>query len=212
MHEIAFVDSDFLVPAAVYIGNKLRHPLRLYADPSGKICCLVCETSIELGGVRSVLDTVVKWTVANNFREVILLGGISSDYSNSNIIGSKRQPIVLPSDGKVEDSSYIEYINKSEGLSSYAVIGGPLGGLVTTCLSKGMPCKVILIRTLKDIADAEGVSILIEWLNKNLESLFKVSVAPLKEKAKDLNDQVEKIIKSVENPPADGAEKDRMYG
>jgi len=211
MHQIAFVDSDFLMPAAVYVGRKLRHPFRLYANKTGEICCLICDTLISATGIRSVLDTVVKWTVSNNFKEIILLCGITSENSSPDIINSDRKPLVLSGDSNVADVSYFDQLDKSEGLSKLALIGGPPGGLISSCLSNGMPCKVILVQTLKGIADPEGVSILLEWLNKNLDSSFNVSVSPLKEKGKEIKLQLEKMIKSLENVSAEETEKKRMY-
>jgi uncharacterized protein len=31
MHQIAYVDSDFITPGVMYIGGRLRHPFRIYA-------------------------------------------------------------------------------------------------------------------------------------------------------------------------------------
>jgi uncharacterized protein len=211
MHQIAFVDSDFLMPAAVYVGHKLRHPFRLYANKTGGICCLICDTLISATGIRSVLDTIVKWTVSNNFKEIILLCGITSEHNSPDIINSNRKPLILSGDSDVEDVGYFEQLEKSEGLSKLALIGGPPGGLISSCLTNGVQFKAILIQTIKGIVDPEGVSILLEWLNKNLDSSFNVSVSPLKQKGKEIKLQLEKMMKSLENVRAEETEKERMY-
>lgn len=147
---------------------------------------------------------------ANKFKEIILAGGAVSDLSNGDkIIDSGRKPIVLSGDGKTEGNSYMEHISKNEESSKLAFLSGTLGGFVSSCLSNGMPCKVLLIQTLSGIADPEGVSILIEWLNKNLDSSFKVGVAPLKEKAKEIKLRLQETVKSIEN--AKETEKERIY-
>lgn len=211
MHQIAFVDSDFLMPSAVYVGNKLRHPFRLYAEKTGHICCLVCEAPIIATGIHAVSDTIVRWTVGNKFKEIILVGGFVTGFEG-NVIDSDRKPLILSGDGSTDDNSYLEHVSQTEGPSGLALIVGAPGGLISACLSSGMPCKVLLIPTISGIADPEGVSILIEWLNKNLDSSFNVGVAPLKEKAKEIQLQLHGLIKSLQNAHrGEEVEKGRMY-
>lgn len=59
MHQIAYVDSDFIVPGVIYIGGKLRHPFRIYANDEATACVLVCDAPVILSGIRSVLNAVV---------------------------------------------------------------------------------------------------------------------------------------------------------
>ncbi len=54
MHQIAFVDSEFIIPGIIYIGGKLRHPFRIYADNDGKICIILCDIPIIRTGIHSV--------------------------------------------------------------------------------------------------------------------------------------------------------------
>ena len=61
MHQISYVESEFIMPAVIYIGGNLRHPFRIYANDVGNVCVLVCEIPIMSVGVYSVLNTVVKW-------------------------------------------------------------------------------------------------------------------------------------------------------
>ena len=57
MHEIAFVESEFIIPGIIYIGGKLRHPFRVYANDDGTICVILCEIPILAAGIYSVLNT-----------------------------------------------------------------------------------------------------------------------------------------------------------
>ena len=43
LHQIAFVDSRFTLPGVIYIGEKLRHPFRLYSNPDGRLCVINCN-------------------------------------------------------------------------------------------------------------------------------------------------------------------------
>src|SRR6266542_6146978 len=60
MQQIACVESEFIVPGVIYVGGKLRHPFRLYANKDGNVCVIVCEAPIMIQGMYSVLDTVMK--------------------------------------------------------------------------------------------------------------------------------------------------------
>src|SRR4051812_33130099 len=46
MNQIACVESQFIVPGVIYVGGKLRHPFRLYANKEGNVCVIVCEAPI----------------------------------------------------------------------------------------------------------------------------------------------------------------------
>lgn len=60
MHQISYVDSEFILPAVIYIGGN-RHPLHIYANNNGNVCVMVCEVPIFNLGAYSVLNTVVIW-------------------------------------------------------------------------------------------------------------------------------------------------------
>jgi predicted ATP-grasp superfamily ATP-dependent carboligase len=40
LRQIACVESEFIVPGVIYVGGKLRHRFRLYANNEGTICVL----------------------------------------------------------------------------------------------------------------------------------------------------------------------------
>ena len=79
------------MPGVIYVGGKLRHPFRLYANDKGTICVLVCETPILVQGIHRVLDAVMKWAVDSKITKVLVLEGIPMQ----GIPQSKRSPFVL---------------------------------------------------------------------------------------------------------------------
>jgi uncharacterized protein len=78
MHQIGYIDSDFIVPGVIYIGGKLRHPFRIYANDEGTACVLVCDAPVILSGIRSVLNAVVIWAKYNGVREIMVLEGMAA--------------------------------------------------------------------------------------------------------------------------------------
>src|SRR5919197_6636894 len=101
MNQIACVESEFIVPGVIYSEGKLRHPFRLYSNQEGDVCVLVCEAPIIIQGMHSVLDTVMKWALNNNVKEVMVLDGIAIE----GLPDSKRTPFILSSDGRQSDDS-----------------------------------------------------------------------------------------------------------
>jgi uncharacterized protein len=76
MRQISYVESEFIMPAAIYIGGNLRHHFRIYANDVGNVCVLVCEIPIMSVGIYSVLNTVVKWAKNVGVKEIMVLEGI----------------------------------------------------------------------------------------------------------------------------------------
>jgi len=40
MRQISYVESEFIMPVVIYIGGKLRHPFRIYANDVGNVAFL----------------------------------------------------------------------------------------------------------------------------------------------------------------------------
>jgi hypothetical protein len=91
LRQIACVESEFIVPGVIYVGGKLRHRFRLYANNEGTICVIVCETPILVQGIYHVLDAVMKWALESSVTSVLVLEGIPMQ----GIPDSKRHPFIL---------------------------------------------------------------------------------------------------------------------
>src|SRR5215471_17260008 len=176
MNQIACVESEFIVPGVIYAEGKLRHPFRLYSNERGNVCVLVCEAPVMIQGIYSVLDTVMKWALHNNVREVIVLDGIPVE----GLPDSKRTSIVLSSDGREADAANLihdyslDVTEKEEERTALnnvsgtypitAFMGGMSGGILSSCLSNGIASKALLVYAARGIPDPEAAAILIEFL------------------------------------------------
>src|SRR5215467_5152844 len=163
MNQIACVESEFIVPGVIYAEGKLRHPFRLYSNERGDVCVLVCEAPVMIQGMYSVLDTVSKWVLYNNVREVLVLDGIAVEG-----LPSSRTPIILSSDGREADVANLMHdyngdVTKKEEANvvdnaeniypTTAFVGGMAGGVLSSCLSNSIPSKAILIYAARGIPD-----------------------------------------------------------
>lgn len=96
LHQIAYVESEFIMPGVIYVGGSLRHPFRLYSDEDGSICVLICEIPILSNGVCSIFNTVVNWAKKFGVKETIVMEGIPIE----GIPAYERKSLILSSDWK----------------------------------------------------------------------------------------------------------------
>jgi uncharacterized protein len=208
MQQIACVESEFIVPGVIYVGGKLRHPFRLYANKDGNVCVIVCEAPIMIQGMYSVLDTVMKWALNNKVKEVIVLEGIPVE----GIPDSKRSPMILSSDGEVADAANLLHYDNNIKVADQnkdaadtnafypntAFIGGISGGLLSSCLSNGIACKAFLVFATSGIPDPEGAAILVELLGKTTNNeILKIDTQQLRKQGTNLKRRMEEIVRSV---------------
>jgi uncharacterized protein len=205
MHQIACVESEFIVPGVIYIAGKIRYPFRLYSNQEGNVCVLVCEAPIMIQGIHSVLDTVVKWAKENEVREVMVLEGIPVE----GIPDSSRKPMILSSairEDNNNDSFYKDdtgekkdFSSSSPPTSNTTFIAGISGGLLSSCLSNGIACKAVLIPASSGIPDPEGAAILIESISNitDNDSLKRIDAKQLREKGANLKRQMTETIRAV---------------
>jgi uncharacterized protein len=200
MHQIGYIDSDFIVPGVIYIGGKLRHPFRIYANDEGTACVLVCDAPVILSGIRSVLNAVVIWAKNNGVREIMVLEGMAAP----GVPEGSRRPWVLSNDGQLDDHSYLSRIKDSKvEASPPAFISGVSGGLLAACLSNTIPCTALLIPSITGIPDPEGAAILIERTNELANNPFRIDVHQLRTEAEALKRHLQELINSVKRQQQD---------
>ena len=235
MHQIACIESECIAPGVIYVGGKLRHPFRLYANEKGNVCVAVCEAPIMINGISLVMDILMRWSLENNIREVIVLDGIPL----RGIPKEGRQPIILHDDNglhkggnkrehndqgnaedgerdKTKEDSKLDKkaIENSTDYNYTAYIGGVTGGLLSSCLSYGISCTAILVPSSQGLPDPEGAALLIDSFNKitNNENL-KIDSSELKAQGINIRQQLEKIMQSVEEQREQASPEHKlMYG
>lgn len=110
LHQIAYVESEYIMPGVIFIGGTLRHPFRLYADDGGNLCVLICEIPISGLGIYSVFNVVIQWAKKFGVSEIIVLEGIPME----GIPPHDRKSLVLSHNGKTVDSAFIPGLGDGE--------------------------------------------------------------------------------------------------
>jgi uncharacterized protein len=180
MHQIAFVDSEYIIPSAIYIGGKLRHPFRIYADGKRALCVIVCEAPLRPEGVYSIMELVVTWASRNEVREVLVLDGVP--VRQGGLPNKHRKPMVLSSSSPLPSSS--SDVSRDDGSVGSAIMMGVSGGLISACLSDEIPCTGVLIPSTVGIPDPEGAAMLLETVSEMPSVPLEIDVEPLSKKEK----------------------------
>jgi uncharacterized protein len=145
MHQIASVESQHIMPAAIFIGKRFRHPFRIYANDSGTVCALVCEVPVTIKGTFSVISTVIDWSSNTGVREILVLGGIlPTNFSPP--FSDGRKPLVLQNGVRGEtkyEGETIESVVPDE-----AIIVGLAGSLLSMSSARNVKCTALMVPTI----------------------------------------------------------------
>lgn len=192
MHQIAFVDSEHIIPAAIYIGGKLRHPFRIYADDKKALCVIVCEAPLRPEGIHSIMELVVTWASRNRVREVLVLDGVP--VRRGGLPNKHRKPMILSS--STSPSSSTDASKYDDSVKS-AMMMGVSGGLISACLSDEMCCTCVLIPSTSGIPDPEGAAMLLEAISQIPNVPLEIDVEPLRREGQAIKRQLKGFMDSV---------------
>lgn len=196
MHQIASVHSEFVVPTVTYVGGRLRHPFRIYADSQSSLYVMVCEAPIMPEGIHSIMDLIVRWAADNDIGEVITLDGIPV----RGLPDKNRKPAVL--------TSYLssDSTKKKEGRHfTAALITGLSAGLLSACLSREMTCTAVLVPASSGIPDPEGAALLLEEISKMPSVPLDIDTGPLIKQGREIKHRLGQDMESMRRQ----SEKDR---
>jgi uncharacterized protein len=222
MHQVASVDSEFVVPTVVYIGGRLRHPFRIYSHEDGSLYVLVCEAPLMPQGIHSIMDAVVKWAQQSRIGRVIVLDGIPfkglpeggreplvlTDRHNQGINNNNDDRLQGGNTGgraTADERQAEEGERKEEGAASVpggnqsrtAIMTGLAAGLLSSCLSNDLDCMAVLVPASSGVPDPEGAAILLEKVSKMPNVPLELDVQPLRKQGREIRRQLGEMIERV---------------
>ncbi len=185
MHQLAFVDSEYVVPSAIYIGGRFRHPFRIYSNDEKTLCVVVCEAPLMPEGVHSIMELMVAWASRNQVGEVLVLDGMPV----RGLPDKHREPLIL--------SSSSSHPQPEGGSIGSAMMMGLSGGLISACISNEMPCTGVLIHSTSGVPDPEGAAILLDTISQMPSVPLEIDAEPLKKQGQAIKRQLKEFINSV---------------
>jgi uncharacterized protein len=195
MHQIAYIESQHVMPAAIFIGKKFRHAFRIYANDSGTVCALICEVPVTARGTYSIINTIVDWCMNAKVSEIIVLGGIlPANFSPPYLL--ERKAMLLRNELAEKPSA--QSSKSADGLGMAvpddAIIVGLPGSLLSVCAARGLSCTALMIPTMVESPDPEGAAIVLEALAKILPGL-KVDTSSLRQKVEMIKKHLQEFLK-----------------
>ena len=194
MHQIGYIESQYIMPAAIFIGKRFRHPFRIYANDEGDVCALICEVPVSAGGVYAVINKITDWCADSQVGKVIVLGGIlPSNFSPPYLLDRKAMLL----HNALEVAPHSQELTKEKpdlAVPEDAVIVGLAGSLLSACAARGISCSALLIPTMAESVDPEGAAIVLEALPKIIPSL-QIDTSPLRERVEMIKKHLDEFLK-----------------
>ncbi len=157
MTEIAVMRSKYLPPSTVFMKGRLRHPFRFYVNPEGTICAIICEITLKMEGVYSLVSSILDWAENNGSKEIVILDGIASTKHDDKAYCAAEEDLVRTMADK--DISSIPQ----------GFITGIPGGILNECLVRKIKGLALLAKANKTEPDSGAAATLIEALNRFYE-------------------------------------------
>ncbi len=154
MHEIGMMRSKYLPPSTVFIRGRLRHPFRIYANKEGTICAIICEITLRMEGLYTIVASILDWAKEKNSKEIVILDGVASDEHDDTAYCAAEEDLV-----RVMAEKNIKMIPQG-------FITGIPGGILNECLVREIQGVTLLVKANKTCPDPIAAATLLEAVNR----------------------------------------------
>ena len=154
MKEIGVMRSRFLPPSTVFMRGRLRHPFRFYANKEGTICAIICEITLRMEGVYSIVSSILDWADKNGSKEIVILDGVASEEHDDKAYCAAEEDLVRA----MADANI--------SLIPQGFITGIPGGILNECLVREIQGLTLLAKASRINPDPAAASTLIEAINR----------------------------------------------
>ena len=154
MTEIAVMRSKYLPPSTVFMRGRLRHPFRVYANEDGTICAIICEITLRMEGLYSLVSSILDWAEDNGSKEIVILDGVASTEHDDKAYCAAEEDLVRT------------MADKDISLIPQGFITGIPGGILNECLVRPIQGLTLLAKANKTKPDSVAAVTLIEALNR----------------------------------------------
>ena len=170
MKEIAVMRSKHLPPSTVFMRGRLRHPFRFYADEKGTVCAIICEITLRMKGLYSLVSTILDWAASKGSKEIVILDGVASNEHDNKAYCAAEEDLVRT------------MADRDISMIPQGFITGLPGGILNECLVREIQGLTLLVKANKIAPDSAAAATLIEALNRFYE--MNIDIAEL-QKDKD---------------------------
>ena len=157
MEEIGVMRSKYLPPSTVFMRGRLRHPFRFYAKPEGTVCAIICEITLRMEGLYSLVSTILDWAAEKGSKEIVILDGVASNEHDDKAYCAAEEDLVRT------------MADKGISMIPQGFITGIPGGILNECLVREIQGLTLLAKANKAAPDSGAAATLIEALNRFYE-------------------------------------------
>ncbi|RMW37647.1 MAG: proteasome assembly chaperone family protein [Nitrosopumilus sp.] len=154
MDEIAVMRSKYLPPSTVFMRGRLRHPFRFYANKEGTICAIICEITLRMEGLYSLVASILDWAAVKGSKEIVILDGVASTEHDDKAYCAAEEDLVRT------------MADKDISMIPQGFITGIPGGILNECLVREIQGLTLLAKASRDTTDSGAAATLIEALNR----------------------------------------------
>ena len=179
MKEIGYMRSKHLPPSTVFMRGRLRHPFRFYANKEGTVCAIICEITLRMEGVYTIVAAILDWAKEKGSNEIIILDGVASDEHDQKAYCAAEEDLCRV------------MADKNINVIPHGFITGIPGGILNECLIREIQGVALLVKANKLLPDPEAAATLIEAVNKMYE--MQIDVSDLKKEKERIGAELEEL-------------------
>jgi len=138
MVEIAVMRSKYLPPSTVFMKGRLRHPFRFYANKEGTICAIICEITLRMEGLYSLVASILDWAAQKGSKEIVILDGVASTEHDGKAYCAAEEDLVRT------------MADKDISMIPQGFITGIPGGILNECLVREIQGLTLLAKANKE--------------------------------------------------------------
>ena len=154
MQQIAVMRSKYLPPSTVFMRGRLRHPFRFYANQEGTICAIICEITLRMEGLYSLVGSILDWAAQKGSKEIVILDGVASTEHDDKAYCAAEEDLVRT------------MADKNISMIPQGFITGIPGGILNECLVREIQGLTLLAKANKIAPDSGAAATLIEAINR----------------------------------------------
>jgi uncharacterized protein len=154
MTEIGVMRSKYLPPSTVFMRGRLRHPFRFYANKEGTICAIICEITLRMEGLYTIVSSILDWAAEKGSKEIVILDGVASDEHDDKAYCAAEEDLCR--------------IMQEKGISMIpqGFITGIPGGILNECILRKIQGVSFLVKANHKKPDPLAAATLVDAVNR----------------------------------------------
>lgn len=172
MEEIGYMRSKYLPPSTVFFQGMLRHPFRFYSNRDGTICAIICEITLRMEGLYTLVSAILDWAEQKGSHEIVILDGVASESHDDKAYCAAEEDLC-----RVMQDKGISMIRQG-------FITGMPGGILNECMMRKIKGVSFLVKADHKKPDPLAAATLVDAVNRAYETDINID---------DLKKQTEKL-------------------